>query len=49
MFENMIEILREQLRYDIVYFKKHGVKSAMLQRAMNALGMDDEDLKCLKK
>lgn len=49
MFEEMIYILRSQLQYDIAYFNKYGIKSAMLQRAMNVLNMDDEDLKCLKK
>lgn len=45
MFEQLMEQLKEQLHNDIEYFKKHGVKSAMLQRAMNALGLDDDDIR----
>lgn len=44
MLENMIEVLREQLKNDISYFKKYGIKSAMLQRAMNQLKLDDEEV-----
>ena len=47
MFESMMEELREQLKNDISYFKKYGIKSAMLQRAMNQLKLDDEDVRRL--
>lgn len=44
MLENLQQELNKQLKYDIAYFKKHGIKSAMLQRVMNACGYDDEDV-----
>lgn len=44
MLENLKEALNEQLKEDIKYFQKHGIKSAMLQRAMNVCGYDDEDV-----
>lgn len=45
MFKEMMEELQNQLKYDISYFKKYGIKSAMLQRTMNALGLDDDDVR----
>lgn len=45
MYEDILETIEEQLRYDLQYFKKYGIKSAMVQRALNKLGLDDDDLK----
>ena len=46
-FEELVNELRIQAKKDLDYFKKYGIKSAMLQRVCNQLGLDDDDLRVL--
>lgn len=42
-FETIMEQIAVQVRHDIDYFNKHGVKSPNLAKAQAMLKMDNED------
>ena len=41
----MINILENNLKYEILYFLKHNIKSVNLAKIQNELNLDNEDFK----
>ena len=41
----MIDILENNLKYEILYFLKHNIKSVNLAKIQNELSLDNEDFK----
>ena len=45
MWNQMISILENNLKYEILYFLKHNIKSVNLAKIQNELNLDNEDFK----
>ena len=45
MWNQMISILENNLKYEILYFLKHNIKSVNLAKIQNKLNLDNEDFK----
>ena len=45
MLEQMMDILENNLKYEILYFLKHNIKSVNLAKIQNKLSLDNEDFK----
>ena len=45
MLEEMINILEDNLKYEILYFLKYNIKSANLAKIQNKLNLDNEDFR----
>lgn len=43
MLENMMEILEQNLKIEILYFLKHNIKSVNLAKIQNEMSFDNED------
>ena len=43
MFEEMMKIVKENLKYDINYYVKHNVKSPTLAKIQNEFGQDNDE------
>lgn len=43
MLENMMEILEQNLKSEILYFLKHNIKSVNLAKIQNEMAFDNED------
>ena len=45
MLEQMMDILENNLKYEILYFLKHNIKSVNLAKIQNELSLDNKDFR----